>query len=135
MKKITLVINRVCPFAERSLIALLEKDVDFEVREVSLKEKEEFFRNTYREGYASDKNSDGKVPILIDGDLILCESDLIIEYIEKKYTDTGIKLHPEDPLKYVKMRNFINQTSKLIGDFYSFMRWADKNSEQQNARK
>ena len=68
MKKIVLISNPICPFAERAWITLLEKNVDFEFKEVSLKKKEPFFTETYKKALGSDPTSDGKVPILVDGD-------------------------------------------------------------------
>ena len=61
------------PYAQRSWIALVEKDCDFELVEVSLKDKETFTQ-AYHKVFGADRNSMGRVPILVNGDEIFCES-------------------------------------------------------------
>ena len=51
----------------------MEKDCDFELVEVSLKDKETFTQ-AYHKVFGADRNSMGRVPILVDGDEIFCES-------------------------------------------------------------
>lgn len=68
---VTLVTNRICPFAQRAWLTLLEKEVPFTFREVNLVEKEAWFTETYRRAYAHDPTSDGKVPVLIHNDQVL----------------------------------------------------------------
>jgi glutathione S-transferase len=70
--KLVLVLHKVCPFAQRSWITAIEKGVPFDLKEVSLKDKEEYFKETYKKSFPNDPNSDGKVPILIDGETVLC---------------------------------------------------------------
>jgi glutathione S-transferase len=67
----TLILNKVCPFAERVWITLEEKKVPYELKEVSLTNKEAFFTETYKKAFGHDASSDGKVPILIDDGKIL----------------------------------------------------------------
>lgn len=92
---ITLVTNKICPFAHRAWITAREKGVDIELREVSLKNKEPFFTETYRKAYAHDPSSDGKVPILIHGDSFLAESDLVSWYIAETFS-SGTELIPKN---------------------------------------
>lgn len=85
MSSITLITNKICPFAQRAWITAREKGLDFELKEVSLKNKEPFFTETYRKAYAHDPSSDGKVPILLHNDKILTESDLISWYLAETF--------------------------------------------------
>ena len=83
---ITLITNKVCPFAQRVWLTLLEKDCHFESKEVSLTQKESWFTETYKKAFGNDPSSDGKVPVIIHGDNILTESDLISWYIAETFS-------------------------------------------------
>lgn len=72
--EVTIVYNKFCPFAQRALIVALEKDVPATFRKVSLGEKGDFFRGLYSKAAGRDPKSDGKVPILVHGDMVLTES-------------------------------------------------------------
>jgi glutathione S-transferase len=128
---ITLVTNKICPFAHRAWIAAREKGLDIELREVSLKNKEPYFTEIYHKAYAHDPSSDGKVPILIHGNNILAESDLVSWYISETFS-TGTELIPKDIFQRAKMRHFIAEyPSKVIGGFYGFMGYHSKPKEAQ----
>jgi hypothetical protein len=43
------------------------------------------FTQIYRKAYGNDPKSDGKVPILIHGDKIFAESDLISWYVAEEF--------------------------------------------------
>ena len=68
---ITLVTNKICPFAHRVWLTLVEKDCNFVLKEVSLTQKEPQFTEIYKKAFGNDPNSTGKVPVLIHGDNIL----------------------------------------------------------------
>lgn len=74
-----LLTNPICPFAQRAWLALLETNTSYEEIIVSLKEKTPFFTETYLKALGADLKSDGKVPVLIDGDFILTESAVIAD--------------------------------------------------------
>src|SRR6185437_5352968 len=61
-----------CPFSQRCRFVLFEKGMDFEVRDVDLFNKPEDI---------STMNPYGQVPILVERELILYESNIINEYI------------------------------------------------------
>jgi glutathione S-transferase len=60
MSKVTFVTNKICPFAHRVWISLLEKKVDFELKEVSLTNKEPYFTETYQKATFHDPISYSK---------------------------------------------------------------------------
>ena len=43
-------------------------------------------------------NPHGKLPVLIDGDVVLYESDVIVEYLEDKYSPDNVRLWPAEPV-------------------------------------
>ncbi|KAK9824545.1 hypothetical protein WJX72_011220 [[Myrmecia] bisecta] len=96
-----------CPFAQRAWIALVEKQLPFEVIKVDLQNKPQHFVDKYHE-INPDPNSAAKVPILIDGGNQLIESSLVVEYLEDKYPDQGASLLPEDPFQRAKVRLFVD---------------------------
>jgi len=65
-----------CPFSQRCRFVLFEKGMDFEIRDVDLFNKPEDI-NTM--------NPYGQVPILVERDLVLYESNIINEYIDERF--------------------------------------------------
>src|SRR5690349_25151176 len=65
-----------CPFSHRCRFVLFEKGMDFEIKDVDLFNKLEDINvmNPY-----------GQVPILVERDLVLYESNIINEYIEERF--------------------------------------------------
>lgn len=51
------------------------------MREVSLKNKEQYFKDLYSKAFAHNPKNEGMVPILVHGDKIIAESDLIAWYL------------------------------------------------------
>ena len=67
-----------CPFSQRCRLVLFEKGMDFEIRDVDLFNKPEDI---------SVMNPYGQVPILVERDLILYESNIINEYIDERFAN------------------------------------------------
>lgn len=65
-----------CPFSHRCRFVLFEKGMDFEIRDVDLYNKPEDI---------AVMNPYGQVPILVERDLILYESNIINEYIDERF--------------------------------------------------
>ena len=82
-----------CPFSQRCRLVLFEKGMDFEVRDVDLFNKPEEI---------SSMNPYGQVPILVERDLILYESNIINEYIDERFPHP--QLMPADPLMRARAR-------------------------------
>ncbi|CAN5774489.1 glutathione S-transferase N-terminal domain-containing protein [soil metagenome] len=82
-----------CPFSQRCRLVLFEKGMDFEVRDVDLFNKPEDI---------SVMNPYGQVPILVERDLVLYESNIINEYIDERFPHP--QLMPADPLMRARAR-------------------------------
>ena len=82
-----------CPFSQRCRLVLFEKGMDFEVRDVDLFNKPEDI---------STMNPYGQVPILVERELILYESNIINEYIDERFPHP--QLMPADPLMRARAR-------------------------------
>jgi stringent starvation protein A len=85
-----------CPFSQRCRFVLFEKGMDFEIRDVDLYNKPEDI---------SIMNPYGQVPILVERDLILYESNIINEYIDERFPHP--QLMPADPVARSRARLFL----------------------------
>ena len=113
--QLTLVSHRLCPYVQRAVIALNEKDVQFERVYVDLTDKPDWFRAI---------SPLGKVPLLIvprwdGGKTVVFESAVILEYIEETLPSP---LHPADPLERARHRGWVEYGSSIlsrVARFYS----------------
>lgn len=85
-----------CPFSHRCRIVLYEKGMDFEIMDVDVHNKPEDLAvmNPYNE-----------VPVLVERDLILHESNIINEYIDERFPHP--QLMPVDPVMRARARLFL----------------------------
>ncbi|NDV13315.1 MULTISPECIES: glutathione S-transferase N-terminal domain-containing protein [Crenobacter] len=92
----TLYSGTTCPFSQRCRIVLHEKGMDFEIIDVDLHNKPEDLAvmNPYNE-----------VPVLVERDLILHESNIINEYIDERFPHP--QLMPADPVMRARARLFL----------------------------
>jgi len=85
-----------CPFSHRCRIVLFEKQMDFQVIDVDLFNKPE--DNAVVNPY-------NRVPVLVDRDLILYESNIINEYIDERFPHP--QLMPADPIMRARARQLL----------------------------
>lgn len=86
---VTLVGAFFSPFGNRVQIALNLKSVEFDYVEETLSSKSDILLRS---------NPIHKtVPVLIHGDKIICESLVIVQYIDQVWTDNGYSILPSDP--------------------------------------
>ena len=85
-----------CPFSQRCRIVLYEKGMDFQIVDVDLFNKPEDIAiiNPYN-----------RVPVLVDRDLVLYESNIINEYIDERFPHP--QLMPPDPQTRAKARQLL----------------------------
>ncbi len=82
---------------------LFEKGMDFEIRDIDLYNKPEDI---------SVMNPYGQVPILVERDLILYESNIINEYIDERFPHP--QLMPADPVMRARTRLFLYNFEKEL---------------------
>ena len=92
-----------CPFSQRCRLVLFEKGMDFEIRDVDLFNKPEDI---------SVMNPYAQVPILVERDLILYESNIINEYIDERFPHP--QLMPADPVMRARERLFLYNFEKEL---------------------
>ena len=86
-------------FSRKVEIALHEKGLEFERVEVAFTQSEGY-RPKHPDVLSA--NPKGQVPVLVDGDLTLFDSTVILEYLEDAYPDPP--LYPSDPKQRARCR-------------------------------
>src|ERR1700746_799351 len=106
-----------CPFSHRCRFVLFEKGMDFEIRDVDLYNKPEDINvmNPY-----------GQVPILVERDLTLYESNIINEYIDERFPHP--QLMPADPVMRARARLFLHRFEK---ELFSHIDTIEGNNQRQ----
>ncbi len=99
-----------CPFSQRCRFVLYEKGMDFEIKDIDLFNKPEDI---------SLMNPYGTVPILVERDLILYESNIINEYIDERFPHP--QLMPADPIMRARARLFLHNFEKEIFIYVSIL--------------
>lgn len=102
-----LVSFKLCPYVQRAVIALKEKEVPYRITYIDLSDPPQWFL---------DISPLGKVPLLrVDGE-VLFESAVISEFIDE--TTEG-SLHPQDPLQRARNRGWIEYCSSCLEVLYT----------------
>jgi stringent starvation protein A len=92
----TLYSGTTCPFSQRCRFVLYEKGMDFQIIDVDLFNKPEDL---------AVMNPYNQVPVLVERDLILYESNIINEYIDDRFPHP--QLMPADPVMRARARLFL----------------------------
>ncbi len=109
-----------CPFSHRCRIVLYEKGMDFEIIDVDLYNKPEDL---------AVMNPYNQVPVLVDRDLILYESNIINEYIDDRFPHP--QLMPADPVMRARARLFLFRfEQELFSHVHSIEKGSQKTAEK-----
>ena len=100
--QLELISFNICPFVQRSVIALNEKDIDFKITHIDLSNPPEWFKEV---------SPLGKVPVLKVEDSVVFESAVILEYLDEIHAP---QLHPADPLEKATHRSWMEFCSDMI---------------------
>jgi glutathione S-transferase len=106
--QLKLISHKLCPYVQRAVIALTEKDVAFERVDIDLANKPDWFLTL---------SPLGKTPVLQVGDVAIFESAVILEYLEETQPKP---LHPADPLRRAEHRAWIEFASAVLNDIAGF---------------
>jgi glutathione S-transferase len=105
---LTLVSHHLCPYVQRAVISLTEKNVPFERIDIDLANKPEWFKAI---------SPLGKTPVLKAGETAIFESAVILEFLEETQP---APLHPSDPLRRAEHRSWIEFGSATLNDVAGF---------------
>jgi RNA polymerase-associated protein len=105
----------ICPFSHRCRIVLYEKGLDFEVKDVDMLAKPDEL---------AAMNPHGRVPVLVERDLVLYEPNIINEYVDERFPHP--QLMPPDPIMRARARQLLSGMEREI---FSFIDPIEKNSK------
>ncbi len=106
--RLELISHHLCPYVQRAVIVLLEKEIPHDRTYIDLANKPGWFLHV---------SPLGKVPLLKVDDEILFESAVICEYLDEI---TPGSLHPADPLQRAKHRACIEFGSSILNTIAGF---------------
>jgi glutathione S-transferase len=86
---------------ERVALALAHKRVEVEWIDVDPDDRSEVVRVSGQE----------LVPVLVDGDLVLSDSPVILEYLEERFPERP--LYPDDPARRAELRTFVDWFNRV----------------------
>lgn len=116
---------RACPFAHRTRLVLSHKNIGFELIEIDLKSKPEWF-NSQVSGY-------GKVPAIEHEGNHIWESAIIDEYLDETFPHP--ELLPAQPGRRALARMWIDYANTRFAPAWGKLLRAANTSDQQNARR
>lgn len=120
--ELTLVSHVLCPYVQRAVIALHEKDIAFQRIDVDLADKPKWFERA---------SPLGKVPLLRTEDTYLFESAPILEFLEDT---TRNPLHPTLPVERARHRAYVEFGSQVLNGIGALYNAPDKIAFDVKAR-
>ncbi|CAH8390948.1 unnamed protein product [Eruca vesicaria subsp. sativa] len=103
-----------CPFSQRVLLTLEEKNQPYKIHLINLSDKPQWFL---------DINPQGKVPVLKIDDKWVPDSDIIVTILDDKYPNPSLKTPPQ----------FASVGSNIFSTFVSFLKSKDSNDGTEQA--
>ncbi|KAG2321225.1 hypothetical protein Bca52824_014438 [Brassica carinata] len=103
-----------CPFSQRVLLTLEEKNQPYKIHLINLSDKPQWFL---------DINPQGKVPVLKIDDKWVPDSDIIVTILDDKYPDPSLKTPPQ----------FASVGSNIFSTFVSFVKSKNSNDGTEKA--
>jgi glutathione S-transferase len=97
-----LVSFKLCPFVQKAVIVLKQKNIDYDIEYIDLAAPPDWFLKI---------SPFGKVPVLIMDEDVIFESTVIIEFLEEAFPN---KLHPVDLIDRAKNRSWIEFSSACM---------------------
>ncbi|CAK1545011.1 unnamed protein product [Leptosia nina] len=118
--KLRLYNMRYCPFAQRSVLALNAKNIEYEMVNIDLVNKPEWLNS---------KSPLGKVPSLeIAEGVCITESLIVSEYVDEAFPQRP--LLPKDPVKRAKDKIIIEMITPVHVIFFKVLRARDSISDE-----
>ncbi|CAH2217184.1 jg2768 [Pararge aegeria aegeria] len=110
---------RLCPFAQRTILALNAKNIDYEVVNINLADKPEWLTS---------KSAFGKVPSLeIKEGVCIYESLITVEYLDEVYPQR--QLLPKDPLRKAFDKIIVEASAPIVTLFLKSVKAPDTITE------
>lgn len=107
--KLELISFKLCPFAQRAIIALNSQNHDFEVSYINPMDPPDWFKAI---------SPTGQVPLLKVDDQVVFESSVIAEFINDISTTD---MHPTDVVQKANNRSWIAFSGDMLGDMFGIV--------------
>lgn len=125
MPDVEIISATTCPFAQRTRMVLIEKNIDHELVEIDLEDKPDWFWEI---------SPYGKVPVIRHDGASFFESAVINEYLEEAFPDA--KLLPTDLKERAKARVWIDFANvRFVPHIYKVMLAQDDEGQALHERK
>ncbi|KAL6529775.1 hypothetical protein OROGR_015398 [Orobanche gracilis] len=124
--KVILLDTHFSMFGMRVRIALAEKGIEYEYREENLADKSPLLLEM--------NPVHKKIPVLIHNGTPICESLVIVQYIDEVWKDKSPPLLPADPYQRAQARFWADFVDKKVPDAARRI-WTKKGEEQEAAKK
>jgi len=98
--------NDMSTCAQKVRLTLAEKDLNWQSHHMDLR------RGDTRTPEYKELNPNAVVPTLIDEGMVICESTVIMEYLDDAYPEKGVR--PKDPVERARVRNWIKQLDESL---------------------
>jgi len=123
--EIEIISSSSCPFAQRTRMALIEKEIEFSLTEIDLDNKPDWFLKL---------SPYGKVPVIRNGDYVVFESSIINEYIEEIFPQKP--LLPQNPEDRAAARVWIDFANvRFAPQIYKILLAQSGHLQSEHARK
>ena len=103
-----------CPYCVRTRLVLAGKRLAYEPVQIDLRDRPPLLREL---------NPRNKVPVLVDGDAVLSESEAIDEYLDEAYPEESMM--PEDPVGRARVRMMMRRFDDFADAYYALRRGED----------
>lgn len=123
MADLEFITSHVCPYAQRTHMALIEKRLEFERTEIDLAAKPDWFNEV---------SPYSKVPVLRHGDAVVYESAIINEYLEEVFPTPP--LMPADPERRATARVWIDFANASFAPAFYKLLLADEAERRREVR-
>lgn len=125
MSDVKLFSARACPYAHRTRLVLAEKQIQFELIEIDLQNKPNWFDSKI--------SAYGKVPALQHGDVHLWESSVVNEYLEEVFPTPA--LLPREPAARALARIWLDYANTRFTAAFGTSLRAQDATVQSNAQR
>jgi glutathione S-transferase len=127
--KVTCYIASLCPFAQRTRITILAKQIPHQFIDLG---NEFLLDSSQKAAILKEKNPLGAVPVIEHEGLTLYESSLIGQYLEEAFPDKGDKLMPDSAKERAFARLLMLDCDKVfVPAFYSVLLNKDESKTRE----
>lgn len=116
----TLYCSPTCAYSHKTRIVLSEKGIAADIDYIDVNQPPEDLLSL---------NPTGSIPTMVDRDLVLYDSRIIMEYLDERFPHPP--LHPMDPVSRARARMLVHRIDQ---DWFQLLDEIEKSAERKNAK-